>query len=80
MPMTNWTRWNKIKFEAMRIHFLSDLFVALAVVVDEAPYYSGSGRGFRVIRELTCKQCESEKLTKDSRDSYIIYSLWRVTL
>ena len=69
MPMTNWTRWNKIKFEAMRIHFLSDLFVALAVVVDEAPYYSGSGRGFRVIRELTSKQCESEKLMKDSRDS-----------
>ena len=69
MPMTNWTRWSKIKFEAMRIHFLSDLFVALAVVVDEAPYYSGSGRGFRVIRELTSKQCESEKLMKDSRDS-----------
>ena len=59
----------------MRIHFLSDLFVALAVGVDEAPYYSGSGRGFRVIRELTSKQCESEKLMKDSRDSYIIYSL-----
>ena len=53
----------------MRIHFLSDLFVALAVVVDEAPYYSGSGRGFRVIRELTGKQCESEKLMKDRRDS-----------
>ena len=53
----------------MRIHFLSDLFVALAVVVNEAPYYSGSGRGFRVIRELTGKQCESEKLMKDSRDS-----------
>ena len=67
MPLTNWTRWNKIKFEA--IHFLSDLFVALAVVVDEAPYYSGSGRGLRVIRELTGKQCESEKLMKDSRDS-----------
>ena len=80
MPMTYWTRRNKIKFEAMRIHFLSDLFVALAVGVDEAPYYSGSGRGFRVIRELTSKQCESEKLMKDSRDSYIIYSLWRVTL
>ena len=69
MPLMNWTRWNKIKFEAMRIHFLRDLFVALAVVVDEAPYYSGSGRGFRVIRELTGKQCESEKLMKDSRDS-----------
>ena len=69
MPMTYWTRRNKIKFEAMRIHFLSDLFVALAVGVDEAPYYSGSGRGFRVIRELTGKQCESEKLMKDSRDS-----------
>ena len=80
MPMTYWTRRNKIKFEAMRIHFLSDLFVALAVGVDEAPYYSGSGRGFRVIRELTSKQWESEKLMKDSRDSYIIYSLWRVTL
>ena len=45
----------------MRIHFLNDFFVALAVVVDEAPYYSGSGRGFRVIRELTGKQSENRE-------------------
>ena len=39
------------------------------VFLTPAPYYSGCGRGFRVIRELTGKQCESEKLMKDSRDS-----------
>ena len=27
-----------IKFEVVRIHFLSDVFVAVAVVVAEAPY------------------------------------------
>ena len=32
--LTNWMRWiNAIKFEAVRIHFLCNVFVAVAVVV-----------------------------------------------
>ena len=34
-----------IKFEAAQIHFLSDVFVAVAVVVALTPYYTGGEGG-----------------------------------